>query len=254
MPPRTILTIVAAISIVATACASGQADATTTSPTAPATTITTAPPTDTQPPAPAGLVPSSYSEFRQQTTSCGAQAPAAPSDQTYEEPGDAGVTGQTTIILNTSCGPITIVVDPSVAQETVNSFVFLSEQGYFDGTVSHRVLPGFMMQVGDPTGTGSGGPGYLLADELPPNGFVYERGVVAMANAGPDTGGSQFFIMFATADWLPPAYSVFGQVVEGFDTLDAIEQVPLGMSPSGGDTTPSTPLETVYIESVTVQR
>jgi cyclophilin family peptidyl-prolyl cis-trans isomerase len=200
------------------------------------------------------LPPTSYSEFRQQPTICGADTPAEAADLEFAEPGDAGVAGQTTIILNTSCGPITIVVDPEVAQETVNSFIFLVEQGYFDGTVSHRVLPGFMMQAGDPTGTGRGGPGYSIPDELPPDGFVYERGVVAMANAGPNTGGSQFFIMFSTSDWLPASYSVFGKVVDGYDALDAIEQVPLGMNPSGGDTSPSTPLETVYIESVTIER
>ena len=257
MPNKTIITLVVAISIVAVGCASDDIASTTTStaaPTtiAPATTPTTAAPTTTA--RPTGLPPTSYSEFRQQPAICGADTPAEATELAFDEPGDAEVDGQTTIMLNTSCGPITIVVDSSVAAETVNSFVFLAEQGYFDGTVSHRVLPGFMMQAGDPTGTGRGGPGYSIPDELPTNGFVYERGVVAMANAGPNTGGSQFFIMFGTAEWLPPSYSVFGQVVDGYDALDAIEQVPLGMNPSGGDGSPSTPLETVYIESVTVER
>jgi cyclophilin family peptidyl-prolyl cis-trans isomerase len=248
MPTKTILALFATLSIVAAACSSDQAESTTTSPEAPTTTTTSATA------APSGIPPTSYSEFRQQAVSCGADAPAEAVELTFTEPGDAVVTGETTIVLNTSCGPITIVVDPAVADETVNSFVFLAEEGYFDGTVSHRILPGFMMQAGDPTGTGRGGPGYLIPDELPTDGFVYERGVVAMANAGPNTGGSQFFIMFATADWLPASYSVFGQVIEGFDALDAIERIPLGMSPSGGDPAPSTPLETVYIESITVQR
>ena len=257
MPNKTIITLVMVISIVAAGCASDQVTPTTTSTSTPttvpaSTTPTTAAPTTTA--RPAGLPPTSYSEFRQQPATCGADTPAEPAELTFDEPGDADVDGQTTITLTTSCGPITIVVDSSVAAETVNSFVFLAEQGYFDGTVSHRVLPGFMMQAGDPTGTGRGGPGYSIRDELPTDGFVYERGVVAMANAGPNTGGSQFFIMFGTADWLPASYSVFGQVVDGYDALDAIEQVPLGINPSGGDGSPSTPLETVYIESVTVER
>ena len=156
--------------------------------------------------------------------------------------------------LVTSCGPIEIALDPAVAPETVNSFVFLAESGYFDGTVSHRVIPGFMMQAGDPTATGRGGPGYQVPDELPTGADPYRRGVVAMANAGPGTAGSQFFILFDDADWLPPQYSVFGEVVDGFATLDAIEEVTLGASSSSPDPTPSTPLETIFIESVLVDR
>jgi cyclophilin family peptidyl-prolyl cis-trans isomerase len=256
MPNKTILIVIAAISIVAASCASDEVAPITT--TAPATTTTPATVAQTTVPTtvalPAGQPPASNDEFRQQPATCGADTPAEAAELQFAQPEDADVTGQTTVVLNTSCGPITIVVEPDVAAETVNSFVFLAEQGYFDGTVSHRVLPGFMMQAGDPTGTGRGGPGYSVPDELPSNGFVYERGVVAMANAGPNTGGSQFFIMFGTADWLPPSYSFFGRVVDGYDALDAIERVPLGMSQSGGDGTPSTPLETVYIESVTIER
>jgi cyclophilin family peptidyl-prolyl cis-trans isomerase len=241
MPIKTIIAMVAVLSIVATACSSDEP-----SQTNPPTTAAEA----TTP----GLPPSTNAEFRAQPTSCGSQIPPEPTSQTYDAPLNAEVAGQTTITLTTSCGPIAILVDPSVAPETVNSFVFLAEEGYFDGTVSHRIMPGFMMQAGDPTGTGLGGPGYTIPDELPADGYVYERGTVAMANAGPETGGSQFFIVFGTADWLPPAYAVFGQVVDGFAVLDAIEQVPLGMSASVNDSTPSTPLETVYIDSVTVQR
>ncbi len=259
MRTRTIFTVIAAISIVAAGCSSDDGTATTTSLSAPTTVAQTTAPTTAQATTPTtvaqptGLPPTSYSEFRQQAATCGADTPAEAAEMTFTEAGDADVAGQTTITLNTSCGPITIVVDSDAAEETVNSFIFLAEQGYFDGTVSHRVLPGFMMQAGDPTATGYGGPGYSISDELPSDGFMYERGIVAMANAGPNTGGSQFFIMFGTADWLPASYSVFGRVVDGYDALDAIEQVPLGMSASGGGP-PSTPLETVYIESVTVER
>lgn len=248
-------TLIAAIAVIAAGCAGDATASPTTSAAVPTTTAQSATPSDGgQPATPTGFPPSSYAEFRQQAAACGADTPPEADELQFVTPGDAGVSEQDTIILETSCGPITILVDPDVAAETVNSFVFLAEQGYFDGTVSHRVLPGFMMQAGDPTATGLGGPGYNLLDELPANGFVYERGVVAMANAGPNTGGSQFFIMFGTADWLPPNYAVFGQVVDGYDALDAIEQVPLGMSLSGGDSSPSTPLETVYIESVTIER
>jgi cyclophilin family peptidyl-prolyl cis-trans isomerase len=256
MPTKIIFTLVAALSIVAAGCSSDDGAATTTSLSAPTTVARTTAPTTTPTATaqPTGLPPTSYSEFRQQAATCGADTPTEAAEMTFAEAGNADVAGQITITLNTSCGPITIVVDSDAAEKTVNSFIFLAEQGYFDGTVSHRVLPGFMMQAGDPTATGRGGPGYSIPDELPPGGFVYERGVVAMANAGPNTGGSQFFIMFGTADWLPSSYSVFGRVVDGYDALDAIEEVPLGMSASGGDGAPSTPLETVYIESVTVER
>ncbi|MCP3977166.1 MAG: peptidylprolyl isomerase [bacterium] len=150
--------------------------------------------------------------------------------------------------INTSCGSIVVELDPMVAPETVNSFVFLARDGYFDGTVSHRVLPGFVIQAGDPTGTGRGGPGYVVPDELPGEGFSYSAGVLAMANAGPNSTGSQFFIMIGDSG-LPPLYSAFGQVVDGFSTLEAIAGVPLGTS-ARGET--SVPLQTVYIESVTI--
>jgi cyclophilin family peptidyl-prolyl cis-trans isomerase len=145
-----------------------------------------------------------------------------------------------------------VELDPSIAPETVNSFVFLAEQGYFDGTAAHRVLPAFVLQAGDPTATGRGGPGYSVPDELPPQGTTYERGVLAMANAGPGTSGSQFFIMLADAG-LPPAYSIFGRVVDGLDVLDVIATLPLGDRSSGFSVERSVPLETLYIERVTVE-
>lgn len=170
----------------------------------------------------------------------------------FAAPVTSEVAEATVVVMETSCGPIEITVNPGLAPETVSSFVFLLQQGYFDGSVSHRILPGFMMQAGDPTGTGAGGPGYVVPDELPGEGFLYDRGVVAMANAGPQTTGSQFFIMFGEAAWLPASYSAFGYVTGGFETLDAIEAIPLGAKPGGFDTTPSTPLQTLYIESVRI--
>lgn len=235
--------IALSVLLVTTACSSAdgsEGDASTT--TTPPTTV------------PLSSVPVDYAGFLRQPTACGAEQPAFATDMKFDAPGDAGVEGVITVTLVTSCGPIEIALDPGVAPETVNSFVFLAESGYFDGTVSHRVIPGFMMQAGDPTATGRGGPGYQVPDELPTGADPYRRGVVAMANAGPDTAGSQFFILFDDADWLPPQYSVFGEVVDGFATLDAIEEVTLGASSSSPDPTPSTPLETIFIESVLVDR
>lgn len=199
-------------------------------------------------------VPVDYEGFRAQTTACGAEAPEPVGAMQFIEPADAGVDDPTIVTLTTSCGPIEITVNPGLAAETVNSFVFLAESGYFDGSASHRVIPGFMMQAGDPTATGFGGPGYALRDEFPPADFVYDIGVVAMANSGTGTTGSQFFIMFGEADWLPPDYTVVGYVTDGFETLRVIEQLPVALHPAGSDPVPSVPLETLYIESVSVTR
>lgn len=231
------------LAVVLVGCSSGGEDTTSTTSTVVASSVPSA-----------AAIPTDYDGFRAQTTACADDQPDPVRDLTFAEPGDESVAGPVTVTLETSCGPIVITLDASVAPETVNSFVFLAEQGYFDGSTSHRVLPGFMMQAGDPTATGRGGPGYTVPDEFPQDGFVYDRGVVAMANAGSGTTGSQFFIMFAEADWLPANYTVFGTVTEGFETLDAIEGLPLGMNPSGADPSPSVPLETLYIKSVTVQR
>ncbi|HEX2040096.1 MAG TPA: peptidylprolyl isomerase, partial [Acidimicrobiales bacterium] len=119
----------------------------------------------------------------------------------------------------TSHGSMTIALDPVAAPRTVNSFVFLARQGFYDGVVFHRIIPGFVLQGGDPTGTGTGGPGYRFEDELPPPGR-YEIGSLAMANAGPDTNGSQFFVISGPDGVrLPPQYSLFGKVVRGIETV-----------------------------------
>jgi cyclophilin family peptidyl-prolyl cis-trans isomerase len=130
-----------------------------------------------------------------------------------------------TATMVTSKGTMTIALDPAAAPRTVNSFVFLARYHYFDGIVFHRVIPGFVLQGGDPTGTGTGGPGYKFADELPASGR-YELGSLAMANAGPDTNGSQFFVISGPDGMrLPPSYSLFGKVVSGLDTVAAIDAV-----------------------------
>ena len=143
----------------------------------------------------------------------------------------------------TSHGTLEILLDALSAPETVNSFVFLARWHYYDGVVLHRIIPGFVLQGGDPTGTGSGGPGYRFNDELPKPGR-YELGSFAMANAGPHTNGSQFFIISGPDGMrLPPLYALFGKVVKGIEVVSAIDA--LG-TPSGK------PRERVVIESVTV--
>ena len=143
----------------------------------------------------------------------------------------------------TSKGTMTISLDPLAAPKTVNNFVFLARYHYFDGIVFHRVIPGFVLQGGDPTGTGTGGPGYRFEDELPKPGR-YELGSLAMANAGPNTNGSQFFVISGPSGVrLPPQYSLFGKVVKGMEVVSAIDSI---------GTSSGKPKERVLIESVTV--
>lgn len=148
-----------------------------------------------------------------------------------------------TAVMATSKGSMTISLDPVAAPRTVNSFVFLARNGYFDGVAFHRIIPGFVVQGGDPTGTGRGGPGYRFPDELPAAGR-YEIGSLAMANAGPDTNGSQFFIISGSDGVrLPPSYSLFGKVVSGLDTVAALDAT---------GTRDGKPKERVAIESVAI--
>jgi cyclophilin family peptidyl-prolyl cis-trans isomerase len=143
----------------------------------------------------------------------------------------------------TSKGTMVIALDANAAPSTVNNFVFLSRWHYYDGIVFHRIIPGFMLQGGDPEGSGRGGPGYRFDDELPAPGR-YEIGSLAMANAGPNTNGSQFFIVSGPdGTALPPSYSLFGKVANGLDVVKTIESVG---SRSGS------PSEEVVIESVTI--
>ena len=118
-------------------------------------------------------------------------------------------------------GEFVIKLFPDKAPITVNSFVFLARDGYFDGTTFHRVLEGFMAQGGDPTGTGMGGPGYQFVNE--DSDLTFDRaGLVAMANAGRDTNGSQFFITFAPTEWLNGKHTIFGEVIEGMDVVNSL--------------------------------
>ncbi len=128
--------------------------------------------------------------------------------------------------ITTEKGDIVFKLYDDTAPKTVSNFVYLASNGYYDGLIFHRVISGFMIQGGDPTGTGSGGPGYKFADELADT-HTYTRGTVAMANAGPNTNGSQFFIMHKDVP-LPHAYSIFGEVTSGMDVVDAIAATQTG--------------------------
>jgi len=132
------------------------------------------------------------------------------------------------VLLQTNMGDITLELFPSMPI-TVGNFRKLAEKGFYDGTIFHRVIDGFMIQGGDPTGTGRGGPGYTIKDELPPNNRN-DRGTISMANAGPNTGGSQFFINLVDNNYLDRAHPAFGKVVEGMDVVDRIGKAPKGPS------------------------
>ena len=177
---------------------------------------------------------------------CPAADGSSPKTQKFSEPPpmciDPSKTYTATMVTNK--GTMTIALDPVAAPKTVNNFVFLARYHYYDGVTFHRIIPGFVIQGGDPQGTGMGGPGYKFADELPRAGR-YEIGSLAMANAGPNTNGSQFFIICGMSGMqLPPQYSLFGKVVDGLDTVLALERVG---SPGAG-----VPKERVYMESVTI--
>lgn len=152
------------------------------------------------------------------------------------------------ITLETNYGTIVFETYNADAPKTVANFIKLAQSGYYDELTFHRVIPGFMIQGGDPNGNGTGGPGYQFEDELNPNTPSYKegykKGVVAMANAGPNTNGSQFFIM--TADYrLPNDYTIFGKVVSGQEVVDQIANVPTGRN--------DRPLEPVIMKTVSVE-
>ena len=127
-----------------------------------------------------------------------------------------------TAILHTDKGDIKLQLFADKTPKTVNNFVFLARQGFYDNTLFHRVIADFMVQGGDPTGTGRGGPGYRFADEFHPSLRHDKPGMLSMANAGPGTNGSQFFITHVATPWLDNKHSVFGQVIEGMDVVNSI--------------------------------
>src|SRR5919197_1176961 len=146
-----------------------------------------------------------------------------------------------TATMHTNHGPIELELFDEDAPKTVENFRKLSADGFYDGLIFHRVIPDFMIQGGDPEGTGTGGPGYTFEDEF--NQHKVERGALAMANAGPNTNGSQFFIVTTqAAPWLDGKHTVFGRVTSGMETVDEISQVPRDQRDK--------PLDPVLIQSV----
>ena len=179
------------------------------------------------------------------STECPAADGSSPKRQKFDAPPPMCIDPAKTYTAEmvTSKGTMRIALDPIAAPKTVNNFVVLARYHYFDGIVFHRVIPGFVLQGGDPEGSGRGGPGYRFDDELPKPGR-YELGSLAMANAGPNTNGSQFFVISGPDGMsLPPQYSLFGKVVSGLDTVRAVD----ALGTRGG-----TPQERVVIQSVTV--
>lgn len=152
--------------------------------------------------------------------------------------------------IETNRGTIVVQLYADVAPVTVNNFVCLGSNDYYDGVIFHRVIRDFMVQTGDPTGTGRGGPGYTFNDELPGEELNYIEGSLAMANSGPNTNGSQFFISTTNnSGTLQPNYTIFGQVVEGQDVVKTIAEVPVSMNQQGEQ---SVPAATITILDITI--
>jgi peptidylprolyl isomerase len=170
---------------------------------------------------------------------------SAPKTQQFDQAPEFGIdtSKRYTATMETSMGTLVIALDAVNAPKTVNNFVFLAGYHYYDGIIFHRIINGFVCQGGDPTGTGRGGPGYRFADE--PVKQRYQIGSLAMANAGPDTNGSQFFLISGPSGaGLPPQYNHFGQVVKGLEIVDAMQRVETDRS--------DRPREDVVIQSVTI--
>jgi cyclophilin family peptidyl-prolyl cis-trans isomerase len=199
-------------------------------------------------------VPGTYADYRARPTACGAQLPPAEQVMTFQAPEtqtDISETTSVTATITTSCGEIVLDLNTSGAPETVNSFVFLARAGFYDGQVIHRIAENFVFQAGDPDADGTGGPGYVIADEYPQEDFAYEEGVVAMANRGARSTGSQFFVV--TGDdgrFLTNQFNVLGTVTSGNEAIERIMAVETATAP--GSVEQSRPLQSVYIESITV--
>jgi len=151
-----------------------------------------------------------------------------------------------TAVISTYLGPMTLELFAEAAPKTVNNFVFLAQEGFYDGLIFHRVIPGFMIQGGDPTGTGTSGPGYKFEDEIVSSLVFDSKGILAMANSGPNTNGSQFFITVVPTPHLNGAHTVFGKITEGQDVADAISKVTA--------TSGNRPVQNVVIQSIEIKR
>ncbi len=178
-----------------------------------------------------------------------AQEKEAPKLKQYSQPPamTLDLKNEYTAIMDTTEGTITVSLLSQEAPKTVNNFVFLTREGYYDNVTFHRIVKDFMIQSGDPTGTGSGGPGYTFEDERVTRN--YARGTLAMANRGPDTNGSQFFIIHKSQD-MPKQFTIFGVVIFGMNVVDAIADTPVTASPTGEL---SRPTQDVIIKSIQIK-
>jgi peptidyl-prolyl cis-trans isomerase B (cyclophilin B) len=180
------------------------------------------------------------------TAASAAVARAADEKKQYDKPGDMKIDPKKTYTatIDTSEGKIVAKLFPDKAPQTVNSFVFLAKEHFYDGTTFHRVIKGFMIQGGDPTGTGTGGPGYHLKAEF--NDTKHEPGILSMARAAdPDSAGCQFFIMHGSAPHLDGKYTAFGKVTQGMDVVDKIANTPTGAA--------DRPEKPIVIKSITIE-
>jgi cyclophilin family peptidyl-prolyl cis-trans isomerase len=185
-----------------------------------------------------------------QASAGGCKKVEAPQPKTvsFEKPDEVLKAGEeATVVVKTSCGTFEIALDTKRAPKTANSFAFLAEEGFYDDLTFHRIVPGFVIQGGDPEGTGTGGPGYSV-DEKPPANLSYTKGIVAMAKSGaepPGRSGSQFYVVTSPDAGLPPEYALVGKVAKGYDTVARIEKVP---------TVEEKPKQPVLIEEVTIDQ
>ncbi len=188
-------------------------------------------------------VPTESTETEKETDSM----PANPTDRNnmYSQPPEMQIDSSKTYVatFETEKGDIVVELSADKVPNTVNNFVFLSREGFYDNTTFHRVLEDFMAQGGDPTGTGSGGPGYKFLDEFHPELRHDCPGILSMTNSGLNTNGSQFFITYKATSWLDNRHSVFGQVIEGMDVLNSIS-----LRDPGTATTPGDLIKTIRIE------
>jgi len=230
MQPRLLILLVALIAVLGAGCG-GDDESTSATTAAPAAT---APETDTGTGSDAGCEQVAAPEPKPEGT---LKAPTAPLPA-----------GEYRAVVRTNCGDFTITLDPKASPKTVASFVSLAEKGFYDDTVFHRIVPGFVIQGGDPTATGGGGPGYSTVD-TPAQSTTYTLGTVAMAKTAaeaPGTSGSQFFVVTADDAQLPPDYAVIGKVTEGMDVVTAIGLL--------GDPATEMPTQPVVVESIEIER
>jgi cyclophilin family peptidyl-prolyl cis-trans isomerase len=158
--------------------------------------------------------------------------------------GGAWAAERPTAVFDTSMGTFKVALFTDLAPKTAQNFIDLANKGFYNGVIFHRVIDKFMIQGGDPTGTGSGGPGYAIPDEFGPGLKHHKPGILSMANAGPNTGGSQFFVTLVPTAWLDGKHAIFGEVVEGMEVVEAIGKVKTGAS--------DRPVVDVVMNSVTI--